>query len=46
VTAALIVNTVAWPLALVITYRIGQITAAIHRREIRARQGAARKGKR
>jgi hypothetical protein len=40
--AALIVNAVAWPLALVITYRIGQITGANSRRSMRAGAAAGR----
>lgn len=42
--AALVVNAVIWPLALVVAYRIGQATDAVaHRKaKARARQLAAR----
>ncbi len=42
VPAALIVNVVAWPLALVIAYRTGQFTNEEHRRRMRAKMGAGR----
>jgi hypothetical protein len=42
VPAALIVNSVAWPLALVIAYRTGQFTNEEHRRRMRAKMGAGR----
>lgn len=40
VAMALIINAVAWPLALVITYRIGQVTGFEYLRKIRARTAA------
>jgi hypothetical protein len=45
VPAALIINALAWPLALVITYRIGQVTGIEYLRSVRARV-AARKAAR
>ena len=45
VPAALIINAVAWPLALVVTYRIGQVTGVEYLRNVRARV-AARKAAR
>ncbi len=42
VPAALIVNVVAWPLALVIAYRTGQFTSAEHWRKMRSKMGAGR----
>jgi hypothetical protein len=45
VPAALIINALAWPLALVITYRIGQVTGVEYLHSVRAR-AAARKASR
>jgi hypothetical protein len=42
VPMALIINAVAWPLALVITYRIGQATGFEYLRKIRAKAGRIR----
>jgi hypothetical protein len=40
VPAALIVNAIAWPVALAITYRIGQLTGVEYLRRVRARRAA------
>jgi hypothetical protein len=40
VPAALIINALAWPLALAITYRIGQVTGVEYLHSVRARAAA------
>jgi len=40
VPAALIVNAIAWPVALLVTYRIGQLTGVEYLRKVRARRAA------
>lgn len=45
VPAALIINALAWPLALVITYRIGQVTGVEYLHSVQTR-AAARKAAR
>jgi hypothetical protein len=40
VPAALVINALAWPLALVVTYRIGQVTGVEYLHSIRARPSA------
>jgi hypothetical protein len=46
VPAALIFNIVTWPLALVVAYRIGQVTGVEYFRQIRAKMAAARASRR
>jgi hypothetical protein len=45
VPTTLVINAVAWPLALVITYRIGQVTGVEYLRKIRTRTAAIRTSK-
>ena len=45
VPAALVINAMAWPVALVITYRIGQVTGVEYLNSVRA-SAAARKAAR
>jgi hypothetical protein len=42
VPGALIINAVMWPLALVIAYRIGQVTGVEYLRKIKAKASTAR----
>lgn len=42
VPAALIINTLMWPIALVVAYRIGQVTGVEYFRKVRARASALR----
>jgi hypothetical protein len=46
VPAALIINTIAWPIALIIAYRIGQVTGVEYFRKVRARLAALRASRR
>jgi hypothetical protein len=42
VPAVLLINALAWPLALVIAYRIGQVTGVEYFRQVRAKIAAIR----
>ena len=42
VPAALLIDAMAWPLALVIAYRIGQVTGVEYFRQVRAKLAAMR----
>jgi hypothetical protein len=42
VPSALIINAVMWPLALVVAYRIGQVTGVEYLRKINAKSSTAR----
>ncbi len=42
VPAALIINTLMWPITLVVAYRIGQVTGVEYLRKVKARAAAFR----